>query len=107
MLAMLRDFDAMVDGALAKPVGDGAASGVPEAQIKALQELVAILKDDSTLRRCGLSNADGRIARRGGTGDELIPPDLLSSVFALCDALQGRALRAIGVAGEKLDAPRS
>jgi hypothetical protein len=94
------DFDAVLEGRPIESSTDssGSANIAPTA-VAALKNLVAILADDATLARCGLALRDGRITRRSGTLDELIPADVLQGVIDLCDALAGREARLLAGGG--------
>ena len=85
------DFDELaLDNTTARQLVDGDYKVEPEA-INALHQLLAILTDDGLLSRCGLALREGRIARRAGTMDELIPAEVMTGVLSLQKSLRIRS----------------
>lgn len=60
---------------------------IPRDQVAALQRLVSILTDDTKLATVGMTFDGNRVRRKSGTRDELLGPDILSSVAALSQSL--------------------
>jgi hypothetical protein len=81
------DIDALLSG---KPAASltPATQGVDPSCIDALRRLTAILGDEKKLAAAGLiREPGGRVRRKTGTGDELVPPSVISGVELLLRTL--------------------
>lgn len=76
------DVAALLDG---RPQKTGRAPGLSEAELKALEDVVDALSNNSRLSHVGLANDGKRVKRKGGTGDQLISASSVDIIRAMLD----------------------